>query len=1261
MKIFKNRLLKSFKGESKKDDAEINYSLMPMPDGNLLRSTDFLSSLDLLCEGEIEGFVNSNGTKVDGIDVLQAVYLNDTPILKADSFTAPDAVTLVDVTPPTIIIAGYNPQTILIGEQFVDDGANTDGNETISAVSNVDNQTAGSYTVTYSATDASGNTGTATRIVNVVASLPPVITILGNNPETIEIGSTYTDAGATSDGGETVTVLNGVDSNIVNLYRVIYSATNSAGTTSVFRVVVVEDSQPPIITISGENPLLILKDSTYTDAGATSDGGETVTSTSTVNTSTEGVYTVAYFATDAAGNAGTTTRTVEVIGDNIAGWAWGAPGYNGDIWTYNSQENRWESPTLTTGNAIVYLFKSNNRWVLSVGNLAGTGQVQFQTSSSYTSDVPLNIPYSDWAYVGTSSSTSTFAKKGFIIRSSRYPKSSFDLRGFQYGNIAIDGVYSFDTTYGEEDESRYGHPTITSPNISLALRQGNISNSGYSGFFWEIRYGSNMIFWSDELDPINDINKILNPSLIQMTNIGSGNGPKIIGEIILNDAPVITVSGNNPETVILGSTYTDAGATSNGPEAVTSAGTVNTSAAGVYTVTYSATNSNGFTSTATRTVNVVGAPIITISGNNPETVEFGGTYTDAGATSDGGETVTSVIFHESSTSKPISAVSPYVLGTNEIIYSATNSNGITGTATRIVNVVDTTVPIITITGDNPLYLVIDSTYLEAGATSNGGETITESGTVNMSVEGTYSVTYSATDAVGNTGTATRTVEVIGDGLALFAFGHPYVNGNFYEYQPQYNRWKGTPTDGSSYRVYIHRANQNATTSDRWLISIGNDFYVGSTRYASEYKNMAPGTRGISNSPVNLDWNIFSVGANSAINSEYSSAPNANMTKIRQWQIGFVVKSSQYFGAHLVTSLPTYSYPNIDGAYDFTASFLDEYNYANASSFVAETVNLGNEGRSAYGRFGADGSGSDSSNWYILQLMHDNNQSVNAGSVYATRQSQWRWRLFTISRLNSPNNDLIGVPSTPVSPTFESPVLTYPDDIDQILDPTGLQLAELQGTNNAPKLEINSTNAYDNLTFFANASETQYTVVATDTGTGGHIVIPKFYDDGFSGLLPVKEIGYEGFADCTNLLSISIPDSVTVIGQGAFSFCTNLHSIRISNSVTRIRAHTFFRCDSLTNVVIPNSVTEIEFIAFQAARGLRSVTIGTGVQEIGNQAFQNCLILATINSFPTSAPSLGSNVFNNTAASSINIPIGASASYQAEGYSSSENLTLNDVL
>ena len=104
-----------------------------------------------------------------------------------------------------------------------------------------------------------------------------------------------------------------------------------------------------------------------------------------------------------------------------------------------------------------------------------------------------------------------------------------------------------------------------------------------------------------------------------------------------NVAPVITITGDNPATVELGATYTDAGATADGGEAVTTTGTVNTDTVGSYTLTYSATDAAGNTGTATRTVTVVDttAPVVTVT-SGTDTVELGGTWTDAGATADGG-------------------------------------------------------------------------------------------------------------------------------------------------------------------------------------------------------------------------------------------------------------------------------------------------------------------------------------------------------------------------------------------------------------------------------------------------------------------------------------------------------------------------------------------------------------------------------------------------------------------------------------------------
>ena len=80
-----------------------------------------------------------------------------------------------------------------------------------------------------------------------------------------------------------------------------------------------------------------------------------------------------------------------------------------------------------------------------------------------------------------------------------------------------------------------------------------------------------------------------------------------------------------------------------------------------------------------------------------------------------------------------------------------------------------------------------------------------------------------------------------------------------------------------------------------------------------------------------------------------------------------------------------------------------------------------------------------------------------------------------------------------------------------------------------------------------------------------------------------------FSRCTNLTSVTIPNSVTSIGSGAFFGCYGLTSVTIPNSVTSIGREAFNGCSGLTRVTIPNSVTSIENYAFIGCTGLTSVT------------------------------------------------------------------------
>jgi len=77
------------------------------------------------------------------------------------------------------------------------------------------------------------------------------------------------------------------------------------------------DTTPPVITVTGDNPVTVTQGATYRDAGATAvddvDGDISVTTISTVDMATVGTYTVTYTATDAAGNRSTATRIVNVV------------------------------------------------------------------------------------------------------------------------------------------------------------------------------------------------------------------------------------------------------------------------------------------------------------------------------------------------------------------------------------------------------------------------------------------------------------------------------------------------------------------------------------------------------------------------------------------------------------------------------------------------------------------------------------------------------------------------------------------------------------------------------------------------------------------------------------------------------------------------------------------------------------------------------------------------------------------------------------
>lgn len=150
----------------------------------------------------------------------------------------------IDGEKPALTLNGDNPLTVEYGSTFHDPGAkatdNVDGDLTnqIQVTGEVDTHKLGTYTLTYTVSDNAGNTATAERTVKVVDTEKPKITLKGDNPMTVELGSAFEDPGATAtdnvDGDLTdkIQVTGEVNTDEYGTYTVTYSVTDSSGNTA---------------------------------------------------------------------------------------------------------------------------------------------------------------------------------------------------------------------------------------------------------------------------------------------------------------------------------------------------------------------------------------------------------------------------------------------------------------------------------------------------------------------------------------------------------------------------------------------------------------------------------------------------------------------------------------------------------------------------------------------------------------------------------------------------------------------------------------------------------------------------------------------------------------------------------------------------------------------------------------------------------------------------------------------------------------------
>jgi len=695
-------------------------------------------------DGDVTSAITIDASSVDTTSI--GSYLVTYLVADSSSNVASTTrtVNVVDVTAPTITLVGPNPVVLSVGDPYVEPGATAtdDVDGLISGriaidSSAVDTSVPGGYRATYNVADTAGNQATERiRAVLVVGSGGPVMALSGASPQTIAVNDPYVELGADAwddlDGNLSGTVVIDVNVNtsVVGEYTVTYDVQDSEGYAAprLTRIVRVVDTTAPVITLVGDNPVILAVGGTYVETGATAvddvDGIITLGDPGDIDdidldVSAVGSYAVRYNVTDSAGNS-----AIEVI-RNVHVTAPGKP--------------------------LLALLGPDPQIIPVDGSYVEAGATAADHEDGDLTDLPGAITI-DASLVNTSA-IGTYEVTYGVTDSDSNPADvvvrTVDVVDRTPPVLTVTGANPLVRTVGDP----YGEPGASAvdnvdPTVSVSINDGAVNMTSPGGY--RVTY-----------DAVDAAGNAADQQIRTVLVLGSGS-------------PVMALLGSAPQTVRIGEPYVEFGAAAwddlDGDRTsaiVIDASDVNTSKLGSYQVSYDVEDSEGNAAPRiTRTVVVIDdvAPVITLVGPNPQSIDIRQPYVELGgrATDNVDGDLTSSIGIDSST------VDTSTPGAYVVTYDVTDAAGNAAeTVSRTVRVGSDLAPDITLIGPSPQRIPFGGSYTEYGATAwdaqDGditGSLMTDATGVDVTKPGAYLVRYSVLDAGGNLSVATRPVDVV---------------------------------------------------------------------------------------------------------------------------------------------------------------------------------------------------------------------------------------------------------------------------------------------------------------------------------------------------------------------------------------------------------------------------------------------------------------------------------------------------------------------
>ncbi|WP_224368854.1 immunoglobulin-like domain-containing protein [Hyalangium versicolor] len=729
-----------------------------------------------------------------------------------------------DNAPPTLVLNGSATVALECADPYNDLGAKAndacfgDVSSRITKTGTVNNNQPGSYQVTYNVSDPAGQAAPAvSRTVNVSDTKKPVVTIKGSATATVECGGSYADEGATANdacaGALTAVANTVIDPTAPGNYTVTYSATDPSGNTGVSatgRTVTVADTLPPTIALNGQATMGLECASEFADPGATANdqcsGALPVTKSGSVDQMTPGAYPLHYSATDGANHTISVDRTV-----NVSDTLPPAITLNGNVNDTFECGTSYVDPGAVGFDACAGTVPVTST---SVGNPNQPGQIIYTytakdpSGNSYTSPITRTVTVNDnappvLALIGSGTQSqecgSPYTDPGATANDACFGDLTAQIT--KTGTVNTAQPASYQITYNVTDPSGQSAPAVhRTVNVSDSLAPtinvlGPLSQS--------VQCGSGP--FADPGATANDqCAGDLTAQIVKSGSVNSGAAGNYsitysvtdpAGHTVTSaDTRTVTVVDNLPPTLTLlgnansglecGSEFNDPGATANDACAgdltgqITKSGSVDPKVPATYTVHYSVTDGSNPAVTADRTVTVSDTlpPTLSLNGSPTQSVECGGEYTDPGATA------TDVCAGNLDAKVQVAgAVNTHQVGNYNVSYTVSDTAGHTaGPVNRAVSVADTLPPTILVNGPTEQAYECGAAYVDPGATANdqcaGDLTsqIVANQVGNPNQPGVFTITYSVTDPAGHSVTSpvVRTVHVNDNAAPTLALNGP---------------------------------------------------------------------------------------------------------------------------------------------------------------------------------------------------------------------------------------------------------------------------------------------------------------------------------------------------------------------------------------------------------------------------------------------------------------------------------------------------------